>query len=315
MLEQSFTVHMPLTKAASAFGLGRECKSSPQWCYLQRLCTISIIKKHIHVNLLAWYGKKLNLTQQKHTVTYQKKCTTQNKHKKLKPGSVASYDIRPRNGEGPFLSRRFTNLLLTYLDTYPLTYSPGHTRGTCLATDLDESSSHLQSSTWPDVPSNVIHPLNLVNSSSGNRLWTSSTLCWLSTSMQKIAGRNYSSDRCNYLMCGQLDDVTSVAWDDPTNTTETVQAVSLRVILVTEQTDSHNERENLTKDWDDKHAYYYYHYCYLYTGMLILGLGLKAKFLGLGILWAWCWPWAFCLGLGLVCSGLGINNKANRHII
>ena len=36
-------------------------------------------------------------------------------------------------------------------------------------------------------------------------------------------------------------------------------------------------------------------------GMLIVGLGLKAKFLG--------------LGLGLECSGLGINNKANRHII
>jgi len=32
-------------------------------------------------NLLAWYGK-LNLTQQKHTFTNQKKCTTtQNKHK------------------------------------------------------------------------------------------------------------------------------------------------------------------------------------------------------------------------------------------
>jgi len=36
---------------------------------------------------LAWYGK-LNLTQQKHTFTNQKKCTTQ---KKLKPGLVASY--------------------------------------------------------------------------------------------------------------------------------------------------------------------------------------------------------------------------------
>ena len=40
-------------------------------------------------------------------------------------------------------------------------------------------------------------------------------------------------------------------------------------------------------------------------GMLTLGLGLglKAKFLGLG-------P-----GLELECSGFGINNKANRHII
>jgi len=33
--------------------------------------------------------KKLNLTQQKHTFTNQKKCTT---IQKLKPGLVASYD-------------------------------------------------------------------------------------------------------------------------------------------------------------------------------------------------------------------------------
>jgi len=33
--------------------------------------------------------------QQKHTFTNQKKRITQNKHKKIKPGSVASYDIRP----------------------------------------------------------------------------------------------------------------------------------------------------------------------------------------------------------------------------
>jgi len=47
--------------------------------------------------------EKPNLTQQKHTFTKQKKCTTtQNKHKNLKPGVVASYDIRPGNGEGQF---------------------------------------------------------------------------------------------------------------------------------------------------------------------------------------------------------------------
>jgi len=35
-------------------------------------------------NLLAWYEKKLNLTQQKHAFTNQKKCTTtQIKHKNL----------------------------------------------------------------------------------------------------------------------------------------------------------------------------------------------------------------------------------------
>ena len=64
--------------------------------------------------------EKQNRTQQKHTLTNQNKCTaTQNKLKKLKPGLVASYDIRPGNGEGLFCH------LLTYLDTYPLTYSPG----------------------------------------------------------------------------------------------------------------------------------------------------------------------------------------------
>jgi len=39
--------------------------------------------------------KKLNLMQQKDAYINQKKCTTiQNKHKKLKPGLVAFYDIQ-----------------------------------------------------------------------------------------------------------------------------------------------------------------------------------------------------------------------------
>jgi len=44
---------------------------------------------------ISWLGiEKLNLTQ-KNTFTNQKKCTTtQNKHKKLNPGLVASYDIQ-----------------------------------------------------------------------------------------------------------------------------------------------------------------------------------------------------------------------------
>jgi len=64
--------------------------------------------------------EKLNLTQQKHTFTDQKKCTaTQNKHKKLKPALVASYDIRPGNGEGLFWFWRFINLSLTNLLTAP----------------------------------------------------------------------------------------------------------------------------------------------------------------------------------------------------
>jgi len=58
---------------------------------------------------------KLNLTQQKHTFTNQKKCTTQNKHKKLKPGLVASYDIPPGNRQGLFWFWRFIHF--TYLLT------------------------------------------------------------------------------------------------------------------------------------------------------------------------------------------------------
>jgi len=42
--------------------------------------------------------------------------------KKLKPGLVASYDIRPGNGEGLFRFRCFINLSLTYLLKYLLAY-------------------------------------------------------------------------------------------------------------------------------------------------------------------------------------------------
>jgi len=72
----------------------------------------------------SWLGvEKLNLTQQKHTFINQKKCTTtQNKHKKLNLGLVASYDIRPGNGEGLFLFRHFINFSLTYLLRYLPTY-------------------------------------------------------------------------------------------------------------------------------------------------------------------------------------------------
>jgi len=61
--------------------------------------------------------KKLNLKQQKHTFNNQKKCsTTQNKtKKKLKPGLVASYDIR--FGNGPILVlalHKFVTCLLKY---------------------------------------------------------------------------------------------------------------------------------------------------------------------------------------------------------
>jgi len=71
---------------------------------------IRLQSHQVHITMLhfgdapqATLLEKLNLTQQKHTFTNQKKCTTiQNKHtqKKLKPGLVASYDIHPAN-RGP----------------------------------------------------------------------------------------------------------------------------------------------------------------------------------------------------------------------
>jgi len=67
--------------------------------------------------------EKLSLTQQEHTFTNQNKCTTtQNKCKKLKPGLVASYDIRPGNGVGLFWFWHFINLTLTYLLRHLPTY-------------------------------------------------------------------------------------------------------------------------------------------------------------------------------------------------
>jgi len=53
--------------------------------------------------------EKLSLKQQKLTFTNQKKCTTpQNKHKKLKPGLVAFYDIRPGNRAGLFSKEKIS---------------------------------------------------------------------------------------------------------------------------------------------------------------------------------------------------------------
>jgi len=41
---------------------------------------------------------------------------------KIKPGLVSSYDICPGDGDGLFLFWHFINLLLTRLNSYPLTY-------------------------------------------------------------------------------------------------------------------------------------------------------------------------------------------------
>jgi len=54
----------------------------------------------VEANLLGLGMEKLNLTQQKHTFT--KKCTTKQTHKKLTPGLVASYNIRPGNIDSGF---------------------------------------------------------------------------------------------------------------------------------------------------------------------------------------------------------------------
>ena len=44
-----------------------------------------------------------------HAFTNQKKCTTtQNKHKKLKPGLLAFYDIRPGNAAGLFSKEKIS---------------------------------------------------------------------------------------------------------------------------------------------------------------------------------------------------------------
>jgi len=51
-----------------------------------------------------------------------KECTTTQNKQNLKPGSVASYDIRPGNGEGLFWFWRFINLSLPYLLRHLPTY-------------------------------------------------------------------------------------------------------------------------------------------------------------------------------------------------
>jgi len=58
-----------------------------------------------------------------------------NKHKKLRPGLVASYDIWPGNSKGLFLFRHFINLSLTHLLTHlqPQTHrGNSHHRSECV---------------------------------------------------------------------------------------------------------------------------------------------------------------------------------------
>jgi len=78
----------------------------------------------LQANEIGLVLKILNLAQQKEThTTIKKKCTTtQNKHKKLKPGSVTSYDIRPGTETAYSYFLHFINLSLTYLLRHLPTY-------------------------------------------------------------------------------------------------------------------------------------------------------------------------------------------------
>ena len=78
-----------------------------------------------------WYGKTKPNTTKAHIHQSKEMYKAQNKHEDLKPDLVASYDIRPGNGEGLFWFRRFINLSRTYLLRDLPTYSRGSTRGTC----------------------------------------------------------------------------------------------------------------------------------------------------------------------------------------
>jgi len=92
---------------------------------------------------ISWLGMgKLNVTQQKHTFTNQKKCTTT--QNKLKPGLVASYDIWPGNGEGLFWFQRFINLPLTYLLKTPTYLQP-------------RDPHHVANVRWFDVSARAVH--------------------------------------------------------------------------------------------------------------------------------------------------------------
>ena len=66
---------------------------------LDTKCVSSETLPQADVACLGMERNKIYRTQQEQALADRKKCTTtQNKHKKLKPGSVAFYDIRPGNG-------------------------------------------------------------------------------------------------------------------------------------------------------------------------------------------------------------------------
>jgi len=78
-------------------------------------------------SFVAWYGKKLKLTQQKHAFTNKHKCTaTQSKHKKTTARFIGLLRHLAWKRRGPILVsalHKFVTYLLTY--TFPLAYIPG----------------------------------------------------------------------------------------------------------------------------------------------------------------------------------------------
>jgi len=107
------------------------CIHQTDWVVVLRPtpCKIGLFRDVCQANLLAWYLKTKPNTTKSHI--HQSKEMYNTKYtQKLKPGLVASYHIGPGNGEGLFWFQHFISLSLTYLDTYPLNYSPGPTWGT-----------------------------------------------------------------------------------------------------------------------------------------------------------------------------------------
>jgi len=77
-------------------------------------------------NLFTWFGKTKSDNNKSTHSPIKRNAPQQNINtKQLKPGLVASYDIRPGNGEGLFLCRCFINLSFTYLLRHLPTYNPG----------------------------------------------------------------------------------------------------------------------------------------------------------------------------------------------
>ena len=103
-----------------------------KWCYLHYNITPQprhwlIISRHSG-HMMAEHGRYKWLANSAGKFGTSGRLGQRTKNKELQPGLVAFYDLRPVNRDGLFWFRHFINLL-TYLDTYPLTYSPRtHTR-------------------------------------------------------------------------------------------------------------------------------------------------------------------------------------------